>query len=164
MLELPRNRWTVIEAIREQAKRYGDREFLRYEDGSTLSFAQLDRDSARLAAGLAKLGVKRGDRVLVFLFNSPAMMLALAAANRLGAIFAPINTELKGAFLEHQVRNSSPRVIIVDATLFSTLAAIDLGACGVEALLVAGSTDAGLPPAPNGRKVLALDDAFAAEP
>lgn len=164
MLELPRNRWTVIEAIREQAKRYGDREFLRYEDGSTLSFAQLDRDSARLAAGLAKLGVKRGDRVLVFLFNSPVMMLALAAANRLGAIFVPINTELKGAFLEHQVRNSSPRVIVVDATLFPTLAAIAPGGCGAESLLVAGSTDAGFPPAPNDCKVLALDDAFAAQP
>jgi len=160
MLELAKNRWTVTEVIREQAKRYGEREFLRHEDGSTLSFADLENRSAALAAGLARLGVKRGDRVLAFLFNHPSLLLVLAAANRLGAIFVPINTELKGAFLQHQVRNSSARVVVADAALLPTLAAIDLDACAVETVLTVGTVEAGHATAFGRRAVLPLDAMF----
>ncbi len=158
------NRWTVLEVIREQAKRYGEREFLRYEDGSTLSFADLDRHSAALAAGLARLGVRQGDRVLALLFNHPSMLLALAAANRLGAIFVPINTELKGAFLEHQMRNSSPRAVIADASLLPVLAAIDLDACSVETVLTVGPVEAEQSSVLGKRGVMPLDNLFAEKP
>ena len=42
------------------------------------------------------------------------------------AILVPVNTELRGAFLEHQVRNSEPLLIIVDAAAAEALSGIGL--------------------------------------
>ena len=117
MLNLPIERWTLVELVRQQAARYGEREFLRFEDGTTTSFAALDRESTHLAAGLADLGLRAGDRLLALLLNGPAFLPLLLATNKLGAVFVSVNTELKGAFLEHQVRNSSPRIVAVDHEL-----------------------------------------------
>jgi len=137
MLNLPIERWTLVELVRQQAARYGEREFLRFEDGTTTSFAALDRESTHLAAGLADLGLRAGDRLLALLLNGPAFLPLLLATNKLGAVFVSVNTELKGAFLEHQVRNSSPRIVAVDHELAKAFSGIDLG--GVEAAIVIGA-------------------------
>ena len=117
ILSLPTRSWTLVEAARVQARRLGDHPFLAFPDGDALSFAELDAASDRVASALAGLGVGPGDRVLALARNSAAFVLAMLGAQKRGAIFTPINTELKGAFLEHQLRNADPRAILVDADL-----------------------------------------------
>lgn len=114
---LPRERWTLVDAVREQARALGSRELARFDDGRTLRYDELDASSDRLAAAFAARGVAPGERVLAFLPNSPEFLVALVAANKCGAIFVPINTELRGAFLEHQLRNSAPRLALVHTEL-----------------------------------------------
>ena len=109
--------WTLVGLVQRQAMAHGEREFMSFEHGTTLTFASLDRDSERLARNLAGLGVIPGDRVMVLLKNRIEFMLAMIAIMKLGAIFVPINTELKGAFLDHQMRNSEPRVLFLDHDL-----------------------------------------------
>ena len=58
---------------------------------------------------LRELGLQPGDRVMGMLTNSKAFLLAMIASHKRGAIFVPVNTELKGAFLRHQVSNTGPR-------------------------------------------------------
>ena len=111
MLDWPTERWTLVELARRQAERYGEREFMRFEDGTSVSFAELDRRSTRLAHGLAALGLRPGDRLLALLLNGPSFLPLLLTTNKVGAVFVTVNTELKGAFLEHQLRNSAPRVV-----------------------------------------------------
>src|SRR5687768_9045103 len=144
MYDEPRNRWTLVNLVRRQSERYGDRTFQTFEDGSTLTFAGLDRESERLAASLASLGLGAGDRLLGLLLNGPRFLPLMMAANKLGAIFVPVNTELRGAFLEHQVKNSAPRIVAVDVELARSFAGIDLGAAGVERVVVVGAGDASL--------------------
>ncbi len=98
--------WTLVSLVQRQAKVYGEREFMSFEHGTQLTFASLDRDSDGLARNLATLGVVRGDRVMALLKNRIEFMLAMIATMKLDAIFVPINTELKGVFLQHQWRNS----------------------------------------------------------
>ncbi|MBI2962162.1 MAG: AMP-binding protein [Deltaproteobacteria bacterium] len=136
MLNLPNDRWTLVELVRRQAERLGEREFMRFEDGTVVSFAALERESSRLAHALADLGLRPGDRLLALLLNGPAFLPLLIAANRVGAVFVAVNTELKGAFLEHQLRNSAPRIIAVDRELAKAFSGIDLS--GVEAAIVVG--------------------------
>jgi crotonobetaine/carnitine-CoA ligase len=136
MLDWPTERWTLVELARRQAERYGEREFMRFEDGSTLSFADLDRRSVRLAHALASLGLRPGDRLVALLLNGPSFLPLLLATNRVGAVFVTVNTELKGAFLEHQLRNSAPRIVAVDRELARALSGIDLA--GVESILLIG--------------------------
>ena len=58
------------------------------------NWAELERRSAALAAGLAGLGVTKGDRVLVHSKNSNEMVEVMFAAFRLGAVFVPTNFRL----------------------------------------------------------------------
>jgi crotonobetaine/carnitine-CoA ligase len=109
--------WTLVDLVRRQAKAHGEREFMSFEHGTRLTFASLDRDSDTLARNLARLSVVPGDRVMAMLKNRIEFMLAMIAVQKLGAIFVPINTELKGAFLRHQLRNSEPRVLFLDCDL-----------------------------------------------
>jgi crotonobetaine/carnitine-CoA ligase len=148
MLELEKSRWTLVELAREQAERFGEREFLRFEHGTVLSYAGYERDTDRLAAAFAALGVVRGDRVLALIKNRIEFMLVMLAAQKLGAIFVTINTELKGAFLAHQLGNAEPRVVVVDAELLPAFAGIAAGTGKVAAVVVtAGAVPAILPAA-----------------
>ena len=111
---LPRAQWTLVHAVRHQAQTHGDRPFLSFEDGTTLSYRQFDDLTDRLATALADMGLGEGDRLLGLLTNSHEFMLLMVATHKRRAVFVPINTELRGAFLQHQVDNSEPRIIAVD--------------------------------------------------
>jgi carnitine-CoA ligase len=147
MLDLPRESWTLVHAVRAQAAALGERPFMTFHDGVTLTFGGLDRASDRLATALARLGVKPGDRVLALARNSAAFMLALVGALKRGAIFTPINTELKGAFLEHQLRNADPAVVIVDDELRPAFDAVNASGLTTSSTVVIG--DPTTPPLPG---------------
>ncbi len=159
MIDLPKERWTLVDLLREQARRQGERTFTTFKEGATLTFAGLDRDSDALAAGFAAMGVTAGDRVFALIFNEPELLLSLFAANKLGAIFVPINTELRGAFLEHQLRNSAPRVVVVTAELLRSFEGVKLPD-EVETVLVVPEPPAAMPEAFAGKKVLRFSDAM----
>jgi len=132
---LPRDRWTLVDAVRHQANAHGDREFLSFEDGRTVSFAQFDYLTDCVATALADLGLEAGDRILGLLTNSQEFMITMIAAHKLRAVFVPVNTELRGGFLEHQVINSSPRIIVVDDGLIDRLAVVDASQTDIETII-----------------------------
>ena len=132
LVELPKDKWTLLDAVRHQAEVYGERVFCTFHDGDVLTFAGFEEETNRLASGLAGLGVGPGDRVLAMALNSKAFVLSWIATQKRGAIFVPINTELKGAFLEHQVHNAEPRVVLIDAELRGSFDTISLEGLGIE--------------------------------
>jgi crotonobetaine/carnitine-CoA ligase len=149
VLDLPRSQWTLVEAVRRQARRLGDAEFLHFTGEQAgggdagddrLTFAGLDERSDVAATALAALGVGPGDRVLALATNSAAFVVAMIATHKRRAVFTPVNTELKGAFLEHQVRNSEPVVILVDDELAPSFAQVDTSGVGVAHVVVIGSS------------------------
>ncbi len=119
--------WTLTGLVQRQAKAHGEREFMSFEHGTTLTFASLHRDSDQLARNLASLGVEPGDRVMVMLKNRIEFMFAMLAIMKLGAIFVPVNTELKGAFLQHQMSNAEPRVVFLDTDLGDAFDTVEAG-------------------------------------
>ena len=125
-----------------------------------LSFRELETESSALASGLAGLGVTSGDRVVVLAFNSREFILTMIAVHKRGAIFVPINTELKGAFLEHQLKNTEPRVVIVDAALRAAFDSVDIAAAGVEVTVVIGGSALPLP----GARAIRFESLVASSP
>jgi acyl-CoA synthetase (AMP-forming)/AMP-acid ligase II len=79
----------------------------------TLSFAALDADSDRLAAGLAQLGVGHGDVVSCQLANVPEMLLLHHAVAKRRAIFNPIHLSYRAAEIEPILSFASTRVMVV---------------------------------------------------
>ncbi|HAE53591.1 MAG TPA: ATP-dependent acyl-CoA ligase [Acidimicrobiaceae bacterium] len=132
---LPREQWTLVDAVRHQAAAAAEREFLSFENGSSVSFSEFNDLTDRLGTALCDLGVQPGDRILGLLTNSREFMLAMIATHKVGAIFVPINTELRGNFLEHQVHNSSPRIIVVDNGLIERFDAVDTSPTAIETVL-----------------------------
>src|SRR5262249_35907830 len=78
------------------------------------SYVELAERANRLAGGLHRAGVRRGDRVAFVMSDRMEIAELVFAAGRLGAIIVPINPYLKGNFLRHPLELSDPRVIVVD--------------------------------------------------
>ena len=159
-------RWTLVDAVREQARLRGDAPYLSFADGGDLTYGELDTATDQVATALADLGVGEGDRVLGLLTNSRAFMVLMIATHKRRAVFVPVNTELKGAFLEHQVVNSEPTVVAVDAGLLSHFDNVESGGPALAATVVVddrsdGETD--LPAALAASRRLAYHELEAAQ-
>jgi crotonobetaine/carnitine-CoA ligase len=122
MSGVPRSERTLLHGLRAWARERPEGVFLDFEDGPALTFGALDRRSDALAAALARRGVGPGERIFALLRNRAELPVALFAAHKLGAIFVPINTELRGAFLDHQFRNADPAVVLVEGDLLAAFA------------------------------------------
>jgi crotonobetaine/carnitine-CoA ligase len=111
------NEWSLTAALRRQVQQRREDLFASFHDGRALTYGALEERSDAVAAGLARLNVGPGDRVLILAHNSVEFLVALLATHKRRAILVAVNVELHGELLEHQVRNSKPAVIIVDERL-----------------------------------------------
>lgn len=151
--------WTVVHLVRQQAERLGEKTCLTFDTGLELTYAGLDRRSDDLAAALAGVGVGSGDRVFCLVKNRAEFMVALFGIMKTGAVFVPINTDLRGAFLQHQLRNSEPKVALVDVDLVRSFDGVDAGDARPEhVVIVGGEPPAELPAALQGAKISGFDE------
>ena len=90
-------------------------------DGQDITFRKLDARVNRLAKGLSKLGLTAGRRVAVVMANHPDHIVTFFALAKLGAVWVPINTNLRGASLEYIIERSAPHGLIVDAEFWPYL-------------------------------------------
>jgi len=133
----PWREWTLVHLLRRQAEQ-GDRPFVRFEDGQAFTFRQLDAWTDALAGSLAALGVRAGDRVLGLVGNRAESIGMLFATVKLGAVWVPVNTGLRGAFLQHQLHNAEPRVVVLEDRLAANLRDVVAGPVAPEALVIVG--------------------------
>jgi long-chain acyl-CoA synthetase len=82
------------------------------EAGVTLTYGDLDRESASLAALLARSGVGRGDLVAVMLNNSADAVRAVLAIVRLGAVLVALGTRSRAEELSHFFADAGPAALI----------------------------------------------------
>ncbi len=116
--EVFEHRFSYIGGVQRNSRRYGSRPALH--DPATdrrWTYAELWRDSGRLAAGLSAAGVG-SDEVIVFdLLNGPEFALLWLAVQRLGAIAAPINFRLASGEVAHVLDDSRPRAFVYDLSV-----------------------------------------------
>lgn len=104
---------TINAVLQRAVERHGDRQFLDVL-GDTYSFRDVDQFACRLAHGLQKLGVRKGQTVVTLLDNSAEAVFIWFAINKLGAVSVPVNTALKGEFLVHQVSDADAEIVIAE--------------------------------------------------
>jgi crotonobetaine/carnitine-CoA ligase len=106
---------TIPDLLEERAAhaRAKTRAWLFFEDESFTLGDVVERVD-RFAVGLAERGVIEGDRVALLAGNRPETLFAWLAANRLGAIFAPLNPALKPPEVAAMLRLVRPRVLVVE--------------------------------------------------
>jgi benzoate-CoA ligase family protein len=90
----------------------------------SVSYAQVADRSNRLGNGLRSLGVRREERVLLLLLDTPAFVYSFFGAQKIGAVPIPTNTLLKSQDYHYMLNDSRARVAIVSESLLPQLAAI----------------------------------------
>ena len=105
------------EVMRATAARFPDKTAMTFKD-QTITFADFDRQSNRLANGLARLHLASGDRLALYVPNCPQYELAFYAASKLGAIACPMNPSYREREITYQVNDSGAKVIVTHASLW----------------------------------------------
>ncbi len=129
--------------VEVSAKRYGDKPFILFY-GSAIRYAEFHDQAERLAGHLQQeCGVRRGDRVLLYMQNSPQWILAYYAILRADAVVVPVNPMNLTEELRHYVADSDATTAFVPQDLYEQMAPL-LGpgeGCGLRHLIVAAYSD-----------------------
>jgi fatty-acyl-CoA synthase len=80
--------------------------------GRVLSYAEVQRQAERLAARLHRLGVRKGDRVLLNMQNCPQWVIAHFAILRANAVVVPVNPMNRAEELKHYITDPDAKVAI----------------------------------------------------
>jgi len=99
--------------------------------GRRISYGELREASDRLACALDRLGVKKGDRVALYLLNSPQFIISYFAALKCGATVTPISPVYTSHEVRFQLQDSGARAVICQDILHDKVAK-----CGAAAELV----------------------------
>jgi benzoate-CoA ligase len=118
-----------------------------------VSYGELARRIKRFGNALLGLGMRREERVLLLLLDTPAFPVAFLGTLRIGAVPIPVNTLLPADEYRYMLDDSYARLVVVEAALLPTLRAALEGMREAPRLIVANG------PAEEG---LALDDLLAA--
>lgn len=89
--------------------------------GKELTFAQVDAQSKVFAAYLQSLGLQRGDRVALMMPNVPQYPVAVAAVLRAGYVVVNVNPLYTARELEHQLKDSGAKAIVIIENFAKTL-------------------------------------------
>ncbi|HEX6295920.1 MAG TPA: long-chain fatty acid--CoA ligase, partial [Burkholderiales bacterium] len=90
--------------------------------GRRISYGELREATDRLACALARLGVAKGDRVALYLLNSPQFIIAYFAALKCGATVTPISPVYTSHEVRFQLEDSGARVAICQDILYQKVA------------------------------------------
>ena len=126
--ELPEFNWAIDWFDRVLAAEQPDRTalWLVTAEGETrVSFAEMSRRSTQVAGWLREQGVRRGDRVLLFLGNTVPLWELMLAAAKIGAVVIPASTLLRPADLADRIDRGNVSVVVgpsADTGLFDGIA------------------------------------------
>ena len=105
------------DVLRLTARDHADRTAMLFK-GARLTYGEFDSAVNRFAAGLQRLGVKKGDRVALHLPNCPQYPIAYYATLRIGAIVVPCNPLYQSHEMTYQLNNSGAEVIVTLSSLY----------------------------------------------
>lgn len=105
------------------AKKHPDREALVTREGR-FTYGQLDARASHIAGVLANGGLKKGDRVCIFMENSAELVTAFFGALKAGGVFVIVNPTTKAPKLEYILNDCGASALVCSAEKASVLSGI----------------------------------------
>jgi len=93
--------------------------------GEKFTFKKLKELIDRFARGLYELGVKKGDKVIIYISNSPQWIIANFAIQKIGAIVVPVSPIYTSEELKYMTKDAEVKTIICHDTNFGYVKAVD---------------------------------------
>ncbi len=91
--------------------------------GRTWSYSELQLEAEKIASALRKMGVQKGDRVVLDMQNCPQLVITHFAILRLDAVVVPVNPMNRTEELKHYILDPDTKVAVTTADLAPELAA-----------------------------------------
>lgn len=134
----------------ELVENYGDKTALIFEDYAEntceLSYSALNNEINKAANLFLELGVKKGDRVALQLYNSPEFIKCWFGLAKIGAVAVPVNTQYLYEESEYLTQVSGASMAVVEEDFFATFEKIHLsGLTSIHRVLVARSQADSIP-------------------
>jgi long-chain acyl-CoA synthetase len=102
--------------LTDSAKAHPGNRCIHYQ-GRDFSYAQVDEISSKFASALVSLGMKKGDRVAIFLPNVPQLVFAFFGILKAGGVVVMCNPIYKERELEQQLRDSGAEIVLASRTV-----------------------------------------------
>jgi len=106
--------------LADTVRRYGRKTGIVLAD-RRLSYTQLDKASNKIANALIKMGVCKGDRVVMLLPNSPEFVIIYFGIVKAGGIAVPLDTRYKVGELAFLFGDCQPRVLVAESPFLEPL-------------------------------------------
>ncbi len=108
------------ELLRNSARKYPSKTAILFY-GSEISYNELDRRTDVFASALHRMGIRKGDRVALFLPNIPQFVISFYGALKAGAIVTSMSPLRKGAELGYELLDSGAETLIALDILFEDI-------------------------------------------
>jgi crotonobetaine/carnitine-CoA ligase len=131
-------------ALRRWASEQPDQVLLDHVDGRTATYRELVEWCERFAAGLRARGLEEGTPVGILVADTFECARAWLAVTAAGMVAVPMNAALIGRTLEHVLRTSEVRAVVVESALLDRFESTGDGAV-LEWLIVVGAIDDPIP-------------------
>jgi len=106
--------------LEESARKYPDKPCTIFK-GATISYKEMDLLTDKVAAALAALGVKKGDRVGVFMPNTPQFVMAYFGILKAGGVVVATNPLYTPPEIEHQVNDAGVEIMLVMSNFYEKM-------------------------------------------
>lgn len=107
--------------------------------GSEYSYSQLKENAVNLARYLIHAGIKKGDRVAIYMDNSWQSIISIYGITLSGAVFLVINPQTKADKLKYILNDSEAKILVSASALKNEISLALDGTKGVQQLIIAGS-------------------------
>jgi acyl-CoA ligase (AMP-forming) (exosortase A-associated) len=134
-------RTQLHQIVADSARRSPDSAALTYKD-TTVSYAELWDEIVAVAGGLRGLGLRRGERVAVYLDKRIETVTSIFGTSAAGGVFVPVNPVLKAKQVAYILDDCSVRVLITTAERLELLSE-ELAQTAVEHVIVLGDAPEG---------------------
>jgi len=134
---------TLPVMLQRQAERYGDRALFVCE-GQRWSYRETVDLAARSGGRFAAAGIAKGDRVAILCGNRPEFLDLFLGCGWIGAVSVPINVAARGPQLEHMLKTSGARLLVMEREWLPALEFVEFASLQVEAIWIV-DPDGGTP-------------------
>ena len=106
--------------LKRSSERLPDKTAIACND-RVYSYRELLDSVDKAADSLSKLGLGSGDRIALFLYNSPEIVICYFASFKIGATLVPVNYRLKEDEVHYIIDHSEPALLISQKSLYSRI-------------------------------------------
>ena len=108
--------------LEESARKYPDRPCTIFK-GAAITYREMNEGADRIAAALVDMGVKKGDRVGIFMPNTPQFVMVYFGILKAGGVVVATNPLYTPTEIEHQVNDAGIEVMFVMTNFYKTIKA-----------------------------------------